>query len=117
MGAGAGHFAFVLFPGHSAGLGGQRLPHWLSDRSLDGQSHAGSADIFLMKFDSSRAWQWTRERGTLRSYYSRGIALDSEGNAFLTGHTHGSLGGESSAGSTDIFLMKFDASGAWQWTR
>ena len=50
-------------------------------------------------------------------YYSRGIALDSEGNAFLTGHTHGSLGGESSAGSTDIFLMKFDASGAWQWAQ
>ena len=99
MGAGAGHFAFVLFPGHSAGLGGQRLPHWLSDRSLDGQSHADSADIFLMKFDSSRAWQWARERGTLRSYYSRGIALDSEGNAFLTGRTLGSLGGQSSSGS------------------
>ena len=28
--------------------------------SLDGQSYAGSTDIFLMKFDASGAWQWTR---------------------------------------------------------
>ena len=61
--------------------------------------------------------QWTWQRGTLSCYQSRGIALDSEGNAFLTGHTHGSLDGQSYAGSTDIFLMKFDASGAWQWAQ
>ena len=52
MDAVAGHFELGPVPQHSAGLGGQRLPHWLSDRSLDDQSHAGSADIFLMEFDS-----------------------------------------------------------------
>ena len=43
--------------------------------------------------------------------------MDSEGNAVLTGITYGSLDSQSYPGRTDILLMKFDASGAWQWAR
>ena len=85
--------------------------------SLDGQSYAGGTDFFLMNFDASGAWQWARQRGTSSWGQSRGRALDSEGNAFLTVYAYGSLDGQSYLGSTDILLMKFDASGGWQWTR
>merc|ERR1711981_815986 len=44
------------------------------------------------------------------------LALDSEGNALLAGWTSGSLDGNSNAGGQDIFIMKFNASGSWQWT-
>ena len=65
-----------------------------------------------MNFDASGAWQWARQRGTSSWGQSRGRALDSEGNAFLTVYAYGSLDGQSYLGSTDILLMKFDASGA-----
>ncbi|CAE7022725.1 flaEY [Symbiodinium natans] len=32
--------------------------------SLDGNTHAGSADVFLMKFTSNGTWLWTVQRGS-----------------------------------------------------
>jgi hypothetical protein len=43
-----------------------------------------------------------------------GIALDSSANAFITGSTGGNLDGNISAGSSDIFLVKFNSSGVKQ---
>ena len=35
--------------------------------SLDGNTHAGSADVFLMKFTSNGTWLWTVQRGGSRA--------------------------------------------------
>ena len=43
--------------------------------------------------------------------------VDDVGNAWVAGHTLGSLDGHTNAGSSDIFLMKFDAQGVHLWTR
>ena len=43
--------------------------------------------------------------------------VDDVGNAWVAGHTLGSLDGHTNAGYNDIFLMKFDAQGVHLWTR
>ena len=44
--------------------------------------------------------------------------VDSVGNALVAGYTYSSaLDGNANAGSTDMFLMKFDAQGVHLWTR
>ena len=39
-----------------------------------------------------------------------------DGNVYVAGYTTGALDGNVNAGSNDIFVMKFDASGTHQWT-
>ncbi|KKK84489.1 hypothetical protein LCGC14_2782830, partial [marine sediment metagenome] len=83
--------------------------------SLDG-NNAGLTDAFLAKYDSSGTWQWTRQLGTASNDYSKSVAIDSNDNVYISGHTEGSLDGNS-AGSADAFLAKYNSSGVWQWTR
>ena len=39
-----------------------------------------------------------------------------DGNVYVAGYTDGAWDGNVNAGSNDIFVMKFDASGTHQWT-
>ncbi len=89
-----------------------------TEGSLDGNSagDAGDMDAFLAKYDSSGVWQWTRQLGTSSNDYSKSVAVDSNGNAYISGKTEGDLDGNN-AGSYDAFLAKYDSSGVWQWTR
>ena len=75
--------------------------------SLDG-TNAGGNDAFLSKYDSGGNLQWTQQLGTSASDYSYSVAIDSSGNAFISGFTTGSLDG-TNAGAYDAFLVKFEA--------
>ncbi len=81
-----------------------------------GGTNVGNIDAFLAKYDAAGTLLWTRQIGTTANDYSRGVAVDGSGNAYITGHTNGSLGGPN-AGSLDAFLAKYDASGTLLWTR
>ncbi len=83
--------------------------------SLGGTS-AGYYDAFLAKFDASGNELWSRQIGTSTYDYSRSVAVDASGNAYISGYTGGNLGGPN-AGGTDAFLTKFDASGAELWSQ
>ena len=86
-----------------------------TEGSLGGTS-AGGSDAFLAKYDSSGNLLWTRQLGTSAYDYSNSVAVDGAGNAFISGHTYGSLGG-TNAGGDDAFLAKYDAAGNLVWTR
>ena len=43
--------------------------------------------------------------------------VDNVGHAWVAGETSSSLNGNTNAGWSDMFLMKFDAQGVHQWTR
>ena len=83
---------------------------------LDG-SNAGSYDFFVVKYNSSGTKQWTKQLGTSNEDYANGVATDSSGNVYVTGYTSGGLDNNTSAGSDDIFVVKYNSSGTKQWTK
>ena len=79
-------------------------------------TNAGGRDIFLTKYDTGGAQQWIRQIGTSADDEASGVAVDSSGNAYVTGQTEGTFTG-ANAGWQDIFLTKYDTSGAQQWIK
>jgi len=51
------------------------------------------------------------------STYGYGIAVDSSGNSYVAGVTDGNLDGQTLSGLNDVFVIKYDFSGAKQWTK
>ena len=49
--------------------------------------------------------------------YANGVATDSSGNVYVTGGTKGGLDGNTSAGNTDLFVVKYNSNGTKQWTK
>jgi len=49
--------------------------------------------------------------------YANGVATDSSGNVYVTGGTKGGLDGNTSAGNTDLFVVKYNSSGTKEWTK
>jgi FlgD Ig-like domain/Beta-propeller repeat len=83
---------------------------------------AGVEDIFVAKYDATGAHQWSQRFGSTATDVGNGVALDASGNVFLTGYffntvDFGGGGLISSSGSRDIFLAKYDATGAHQWSQ
>ncbi len=84
---------------------------------LDGNTNAGGADMFLVKYDAAGTKQWTQQMGSTASDTGYSVAVDDNGNIYVTGQTQGNLDGNTNAGSYDIFLVKYNAAGAKQWTQ
>ncbi len=86
---------------------------------------AGDRDIFVAKYDASGDLVWAkRAGGTSFDGGGQGIAVDGAGNSYITGRFQGSAAfsaGETnettltSAGISDIFVAKYDASGDLLW--
>jgi alpha-tubulin suppressor-like RCC1 family protein len=87
---------------------------------LDGNLNAGGLapwDLFVVKYDASGVKQWTRQLGTTAEEHATGVAVDESGDVYVSGYTEGSLDGNTNAGSLDLFVVKYDASGVKQWTQ
>ena len=84
---------------------------------LDGNTSAGKADLFVVKYNSSGTKKWTKQLGTSKHDRARGVATDSSGNVYVTGDTYGGLDGNTSAGYNDLFVVKYNSSGTKQWTK
>ena len=86
-------------------------------RSLDGNTSAGNADLFVVKYNSSGTKQWTKQLGSSSDDYANDVVTDSSGNAYVTGTTYGGLDSNTSAGNADLFVVKYNSSGTKQWTK
>lgn len=84
---------------------------------------AGSDDIFLAKYDGSGNFQWARRAGGTSSDIGYGVSASGSA-VYITGYfsttanfnTPSAPGNQiTSTGGTDIFLAKFDNTGAFQW--
>ena len=84
-------------------------------------SPAGLADIFIAKYNSSGILQWVRSAGGALYDYGEGIATDASGNVYVTGRYQGTatFGNTTitSAGSSDVFVAKYNTSGTLLWVR
>jgi hypothetical protein len=82
---------------------------------------AGGSDLFVAKFAADGTHLWSERFGDGLDQYSRAVAVDSSGNVFVTGSFKGTIdfGGESlqSAGGSDGFVAKLDATGAYVWAK
>ncbi len=85
--------------------------------ALDGNASAGGYDAFIVKYNGSGVKQWTRQLGSSATEFARGVAVDASGNIYVAGSTEGALDGIPNAGSSDAFLVKYNAAGQKQWTR
>ena len=90
------------FAGHTSGK--------LGDQSF------GGSDIIVGKYDPPGIRLWLTQFGTAQAETARAIALDSHGNAYITGSTAGKLG-DAQFGGTDAFICKLDANGKVAWIR
>jgi hypothetical protein len=85
---------------------------------------SGNFDIFISKLDSSGNFVWARKIGSNGSDVGEEIRLD-KGSVYLTGVFQGTVdfdpnGGTSdliSSGGDDIFVLKLDSSGKFDWAK
>ena len=86
--------------------------------SLAGQ---GGNDIYVAKFNGAGTHQWSRAYGSLRDDEGLDTIADASGNVIVTGFYGGTLnlGGGSVPvfGNRDLFILKLDGAGAYQWNK
>jgi hypothetical protein len=84
----------------------------------------GGNDIFMSKYDQNFQLDWGYGFGDVDDDAARGIKVDANSNVYLTGYMRGTVDFDPGAstdsytsnGSNDIFLLKVDALGAYQWS-
>jgi hypothetical protein len=84
-----------------------------TDGNLNGNTNAGPSDVFLARYDSLGGRLWTKLLGSSSGDYPLGIAVGG-GYIYVTGLTSGNLDGNTNAGDTDIFLVKYSPGGVKQ---
>jgi hypothetical protein len=83
-------------------------------------ANAGSHDIFVTKYDENGNVLWAMRNGGSNNDYAQSIAVDDSGNVYVSGYftsptiTFGTTT-LLSAGSTDVFIVKYDGSGNVIW--
>jgi hypothetical protein len=89
---------------------------WTSG-GLDGNTSSGADDLILVKYLDNGTKVWTQQLGTSSQDNGYGVTVDSSDNLYVTGPTSGGLDGNTNAGGTDLFLVKYNSSGTKQWTK
>ena len=81
----------------------------------------GSFDIYLLKYDDAGNLIWAKQAGGTDSDEAYGIALDGQGNIFMTGYFSGTAGFSgktlTSSGDRDFFIAKYLPSGDLDWVK
>ncbi len=105
-----------VWAGSSIYVAGRTLGHF--DDQTFYTNAFNNSDLFISQFDVFGERSWTRIYGSNSWEDAFGVAGDAAGNAYVTGQTGAALlDGQSSAGGSDYFLIKYDSSGTRQWTR
>ena len=76
----------------------------------------------MLKLNSSGAYQWHTFYGSRGYDGGSGIAVDGSGNVYVTGYSNATWNGPAGSsplhaysGDDDIFVLKLNSSGAYQW--
>ncbi len=81
-----------------------------------------SYDMFIVKYDVGGNVLWAKRAGGAGNEYGSGIAVDGSGNSFVTGYFNSSsftfdTTTLTTAGTLDIFIVKYDSSGNVVWAK
>jgi hypothetical protein len=83
----------------------------------------GDLDFFVAKYSPEGKCLWVRTGGGSKTDRGYGVAVDAQGNVFVTGHcqsTDATFDGvpfENRGGDYDLFIAKYDATGKLQWLK
>ncbi len=84
--------------------------------TLAGEVAAGGTDVFVAKFDPSGNRLWAHQFGSSSTDTPTGIAVDTNGNAFVVGTSSGQLPLQPPpGGTTNYFIGKYDTNGNRLW--
>ena len=83
--------------------------------SLNGNTHAGGADQFLLKYDASGGAIWSLQQGSGTDDRGLALAVDHNDDVVIAGYTYGAMDGVN-LGKFDIVVSKFDSNGTNIWT-
>ena len=80
-------------------------------------AYTGRSDIFVAKLNSSGMLAWNTFMGSSDDDEGNGVAVDSNGNVYVVGHSESTWGSPviAHAGSEDVFAAKLNSSGELQW--
>ena len=79
-------------------------------------TNAGIVDAYITKYDTDGNQMWAKQFGSDNRDIGFGIAADSSGNAYVTGHTKGDLFGRNT-GAYDVFVVKYNPDGVEKWAK
>lgn len=89
-----------------------------TNTGLDGSTLIGTQDMFLIKYNSAGVKQYIEHLGAAtKATAGHSVAIDANGNVYVTGYTTGGLDGNTVTGTADVFLTKYNSSGVRQYTR
>jgi hypothetical protein len=88
-----------------------------TDGTFAGQTSNGSRDAYIAKFDSDGNQIWTKQFGTSDFDNGSSITTDINDHLYVGGHTYGTFSGQSSSGSSDVYIAKYDSDGNQAWAK
>lgn len=80
---------------------------------------AGDNDVFVVQLTAAGAHSWSAGFGDASGQGGMAVTLDSSGNVVLVGSAFGTIdlgGGSVAANGLDLFVAKYNSSGAHQWS-
>lgn len=85
------------------------------DAALPGQAFQGNTDAFIRQYDTDGSILWTRQLGTSEYDGVDTMTVDDDDNIIVLGTTTGAFPSYSLVGFSDVFIAKYDSSGALLW--
>jgi hypothetical protein len=87
-----------------------------TDNAFTGQTTSnGGIDTFIAKITPEGTQSWLKQFGTAGNDEGRSIAIDTNGNLFVTGTTSGNFPGQTDGDGADLFIAKYSAAGDPSW--
>lgn len=92
----------------------------------DIRTAADNNDIFLTKINTDGSYGWTATMGSAGYDMGHSVIVDGSDNVYFTGHFQNTVDLDPTAGvdlrtsidaSVDVFLIKYNAAGVYQWTQ
>jgi len=96
---------------------------WQGDDGVNPlHAYSGSIEIVVLKLDSNGTYQWHTFYGSGAWDYGYAIAVDMNGNVYVSGYSDATWQGDEGAnplhahsGDRDIVVVKLNSSGVYQW--
>lgn len=79
--------------------------------------YTASAEIYVPAASGVASWVGVKQLGTASPEWPDGLALDEQGDVYVSGSTDGAFAGHANAGRSDLYVAKLDRRGDVAWVR